>query len=82
MEDVNDIARMEYILQNYDSVKLSARTTTAYRDSDSIQAKIIIYEKRINGKYYVAEAVPDSKRKEITVLSVYKNKAQQKNSVD
>jgi hypothetical protein len=33
---------------------------------------MVRYEKRINGTYYVVEAVPDSKTKKLQVVSAYK----------
>ena len=37
---------------------------------------MIRYEKRVNGNYYVIEAVTDVKNKKLRVVSLYKSKAE------
>lgn len=74
MSDVNDIARMEYVLHNYDKIVDEGITSSNYKNSDGLKAKAVRYEMRINGSYYVAEVVPDSKRKHLIIVSAYKNK--------
>lgn len=73
MKDVNDIARIEYVIINYDNIELSKRTSKNYKNSDGTPAKQIVYSKRINGNYYIAEAVPDSKAKRLIIVSAYKS---------
>jgi hypothetical protein len=46
-----------------------------FKDSNNKPAPRVVYEKRINGIYYVVEAVPDSKAKKLQAVSVYKTKA-------
>jgi len=75
MADVDDIARIEFVITNYDKIALSKDSTRAARNADGTQSKVLVYEKRINGKYFVAEAVPNSKRKMLVVISAYKNNA-------
>jgi hypothetical protein len=73
MKDVNDIARIEYALANYDYIDKVDKTRTQYKDADGKQAQVIKYVKRINGNYFVAEAVPDSKAKTLVIMSAYKS---------
>ena len=47
-----------------------------YRDSDNKRSQAVVYTKRVNGNYYVVEAVPDSKAKTLRIVSAYKTKAE------
>ena len=47
-----------------------------YRDSDNKRSQAVVYTKRVNGNYYVFEAVPDSKAKTLQIISAYKTKAE------
>ena len=47
-----------------------------YRDSDNKRSQAVVYTKRVNGNYYVVEAVPDSKAKTLQIISAYKTKAE------
>ena len=76
MSDVNDLARIEYVLENYDDIESAKDDNGRYRDSDNKLSKSVVYSKRINGNYYVVEAVPDSKAKTLHVVSAYKTKAE------
>lgn len=82
MAHVEDVARMEYVLQNYDEVQPVLRaaggqkTTRVARNTGGTQAPMVRYSKAINGTYYVVEAVPDNEAKTLKVVSAYieKNK--------
>ena len=76
MSDVNDLARIEYVLENYDNIESAKDDNGRYRDSDNKLSKSVVYSKRVNGNYYVVEAVPDSKAKTLHVISAYKTKAE------
>ncbi len=74
MADPEDLAKLEYILNDYDDIVLSnSKKTGAYRNSDGSPAEKVMFSKRINGTYYVIEAVPDSKAKSLDIVSVYKS---------
>ena len=81
MRDINDIARIPYVLENYDSVEpISAEdgdveVTTSYNNSDNTLAPMVRFSKKVNGTYYIVEAVPDSKAKVLGIVSAYMNKA-------
>ena len=78
MSDVEDLARIEYVLDNYDDIEKGAadKVYTKYMNSDNTPAAKVIYSKRVNGNYYVVEAVPDSKAKTLRIISAYKEKAE------
>lgn len=71
MRDANDIARLEYVLRTYDDAELLNDTTTAVANADGTPAKIVKLSKKIDGTYYVVEAVPDSNAHRLRVLSAY-----------
>ena len=74
MRDINDIARIQYVLNNYDTASYGGKTQ-AYRtmkeNGRSAQANTVIFSKAVNGTYYVVEAVPDTKAKTVFVASAY-----------
>lgn len=83
MSDVEDLARIEYVLDNYDDIEKGTadKVYTKYMNSDNTPAAKVIYSKRVNGNYYVVEAVPDSKAKTLRVISAYKEKAERVSQV-
>lgn len=77
MADDNDIARIQYVLDNYDNVELLDETSREFKNKDNMQAPMIRYSKRIDGTYYAVEAVPDTKAHKLQIVTAYKNKAAQ-----
>lgn len=87
MADINDVARMQYVIDNYDRMeyggKSSAYTTTKNNGKPG-QADTVKYIKAVNGTYYVVEAVPDTKAKTTYIVSTYmenKNEASNQHPV-
>jgi hypothetical protein len=80
MKDVRDIGRMQFVIDNYDSIDLARDSdgnqvfSRKYKDKHGNYAPVLSLVKRVNGLYYVSEAIPDAKRKTIWVASVWKNK--------
>ena len=80
MGDLNDIARIGYILDNYDSVEQATyssgepRFSDEFRDSKNRPAPMVVFSKKVDGTYYVIEAVPDTKDKKLWVVSAYMDK--------
>lgn len=76
MRDVNDIGRIQYVLDNYDSVT-EGGTSSAYvsRDGNGKHrpAKTVIFAKKVNGTYYAVEAVPDTAKNTLYIVSAYMN---------
>ena len=73
MSDPKDIARIGWVINNFDNAELQNKKLKRFSNSDGTLANIILLQKRVNGNYYVAEAVPNTKKKQIHILSAYKN---------
>lgn len=71
MENVNDVARIGYVLQNYDDVICDGRTTKTTRTKDGKPAPTVVFFKKIDGTYYVVEAASDAKTHRNYVVSAY-----------
>ena len=77
MRDINDIGRIQYVIDNYDSV-VDGRTTKAYvtpkANGRNGLAKTVKFSKAVNGTYYVVEAVPDTAKHTTYIVSAYMTK--------
>lgn len=77
MADLNDVARIGWILNNYDTVELLLDEkgeqvySQEFQTAGGKNAPMIEYRKKINGTYYVVEAVSEGKYKKIWVVSAY-----------
>jgi hypothetical protein len=77
MADIDDVARMNYVLENYDSVALlldkkgNPIKSGKYKNSDNTPSQMVVFKKRINGDYYLVEAVPDASKKKLRIISAY-----------
>ena len=71
MADINDIARLKYVIDNFDNAYLSCETTTAKRLSDGARAPKVIFSKKVNGTYLVVEAVSNSKSNTNLIVTAY-----------
>lgn len=75
MENVRDMARIGYVVRNYDAVVAGKENVKEYKNRDNTSAKTVVLQKRLEDEtYYVIEAVPNSSAKSLYVVSVYKNK--------
>lgn len=76
MSNPKDLARIGYILENYDSLdkvyKNGKEIFSQYQNRDGSRANIILYKKRINGYYITSQAVVDSKKKRLSIETAYK----------
>lgn len=74
MADTNDVARIQYILDNYDDIA-DGGTTDAYwepkGENRNRQASTVVFSKKVNGTYYVVEAAPITKAKSVNIVSAY-----------
>jgi hypothetical protein len=83
MADINDLSRMGYIIDNADRIDYvydkngRPKVSKEYTNKDSSRANLIMFEKKIDGHYYVVTAVPDTKDKSLQVVSSYIKKAGQ-----
>ena len=77
MANRKDLARITYILDNYDDIEVATYasgefdTSAEFRNSNNTPAKMVILSKKINGTYYVAQAVPETAYKKLWVVSAY-----------
>lgn len=73
MVNVNDIARMGWVIENADSIEISKNPSKAsnYRNASGEIAPVAIFRKRINGDVVVIEAVPDAGTKELRIATMY-----------
>jgi hypothetical protein len=71
MQNYKDIARMSYVMANFDDVEYSGVHSDLYRCADNSSAPVVALKKRINGTYYIIEAVTDSKKKLCHILTAY-----------
>ena len=77
MRDINDIGRIQHVIDNYDSV-VDGGTTKAYAtpkaNGRNGLAKTVKFSKAVNGTYYVVEAVPDTAKHTTYIVSAYMTK--------
>ena len=77
MANDNDIARIGFVINNYDNIELISDADgnpifdKEYHNSGTTYTKMIKMSKKINGTYYVIQAVPDTKSKTLYVVSAY-----------
>lgn len=78
LRDFNDAARIGYVLDNYDSVVQTtykksgdADYSAEFRTKDNVPAPMLKFSKKVNGTFYVVEAIPESKHKKFWVVGAY-----------
>ena len=74
MADDNDVGRIQYVLDNYDSVEPFGRTDAYWEPNGkdgNRTAKVVRFSKKVNGTYFIVEAVPDTKARAVYVVSAY-----------
>lgn len=71
MSNPEDIARMGYVLMNYDEISYDGVTTTGYIDGEGNPSPMVKIKKKIDGTYYIIEAVNESKQKRNYVVTAY-----------
>ena len=79
MSNILDIARIGYVLKNYDNVEIAKNeldevNSSEFRNAKNEPATMIVYSKKIDGTYYVAQAIPDSEYKKLWIVSAYISK--------
>ena len=75
MTDDEDLARIGWVIDNFDDVELARKKSRQYKNRDGTRADIFIFNKRINGFYYVANAAPSTDRKQMVIITAYRSKA-------
>lgn len=71
MANLEDIARINFVLENFDQAYRSEQPAAGYFDSKGKKAPVVVFTKKINGTYYVVEAVSDAKSKRNYIISAY-----------
>lgn len=71
MSNPEDIARMGYVIMNYDDITYNGVTSTGYVDAEGKPSPLIRISKRIDGIYYVVETVTTSKNKRNYIISAF-----------
>lgn len=66
-----DLGRIGYVLEHPDEVAITNETTSATRTKDNQEAPKIVLRKRIDGHYYVVEAVTDAKTGQDVVITAF-----------
>lgn len=79
MADTNDVARIPWVLENYDKAEVVLDNgqqvySSSSMDKNNYPAPLIKFSKAIDGTVYVVEAVPDSQYKTLWVETAYINK--------
>ena len=80
MANPEDVARVEYVLENYDSVELAKKEngdivySNEFRDSDNEHSPLLVYSKKINGTYYAVVASAENAYKKLWVVTTYMSK--------
>lgn len=76
MMHLEDVARLNYVLTNFDNISLISDNgkpvfSNEFRTADNKPAPMVMVTKKINGTYYCAVAVTDSKYNKIWVVTSF-----------
>lgn len=80
MKSLEDVARVGWVIENYDNVELLAdengdvERASGYVDKNGENEPMIRYTKQLDGSVYVVEAVGESKWKKLWLVSAYVQK--------
>lgn len=86
MANENDIARISYVLDNYDEVQPALdkngkqKYSALFKNADGSYAPLVVYSKRIDGTYYAVESAPDAAAHELHIISAYLAKSKNGNA--
>lgn len=75
MSDPDDVARMGYVIMHYDDITFDGTVSTGYVDGEGKPSPLIRISKKIDGTYYVIEAVSMTKNKRNYIVSAFIGKA-------
>ena len=77
MANAEDIGRIQYVLNNFDSVEIARKQngkpvySKKYHNKDGSRAPVLQFTKRVDGHFYVSEAIPDAAANTLWVTSAY-----------
>ena len=75
MANTEDIARIQYVLDNFDSVDIARKQngkpvySKKYKNKDGSPAPVLEFVKKVDGHYYVSEAIPDAAAQTLWITS-------------
>lgn len=75
MRNLEDIGRISYVVENYDGIEKLPDITAAVSNADGTPAPMLKLRKKVNGTFYVVEAVPVSAAKRLRIISAYMDSA-------
>ena len=75
MRNLEDIGRIPYVVENYDGIEKLPDITAAVSNADGTPAPMLKLRKKVNGTFYVVEAVPVSAAKRLRIISAYMDSA-------
>ena len=75
MRNLEDIGRIPYVVENYDGIEKIPDITAAVSNADGTPAPMLKLRKKVNGTFYVVEAVPVSAAKRLRIISAYMDSA-------
>lgn len=78
MKNIDDIARIGYVLAKYDNIEFYGEYAQGYVDTNGKQAPKVVVIKKINGTFYVVEAVSDAKKHRNYIVSAFIKPADRK----
>lgn len=79
MSDINDIARMGYVIMNYDDITYNGETSFNHVDAEGKPAPMVQFSKRIDGTYYVVQTASRVKSKRNYIVTAFIKKKQPSN---
>lgn len=77
MSNINDLARVQYVLDNFDGAYLLSNSdgtpsvSDVWKNSNGTPAQRVVFYKKLDGTYYAVEAAPDSKAHVLAVESAF-----------
>ena len=75
MSNPEDIARMGYVIMNFDDITYNGQTSLNHMDENGKPSPMVQFSKRINGTFYVVQTVGAVKSKRNYIVTAYISKA-------
>ena len=79
MKDTADMARIGYIIMNYDDISFNGETSFNHMDEKGMPAPMVQFSKRIDGTVYVVQTVSEAKSRRNYIVTAYIKKKQPSN---
>ena len=79
MKNAEDIARIGYVISNYDDITWNGETSYNHIDETGKPAPMIQLSKKIDGTVYVVQTVSEAKSKRNYIVTAYINQKQPSN---